>query len=175
MSLTKVTQFDIARLAQVDQTTVSKILTNYPGDSFDKETKQKVFKTAARIGYLHPSVVKPQRRKAIRRKLKAKALIKVRLQDGSLFSECRGEVVNISATGMLLKSLEGGERGLPLKPFYLEIILTNSRLRVPKLKAIPIRFAQTGGPHIKSGCKLGLGIQFFDLAEDNPVHKIVSQ
>lgn len=155
----KVRQIDVARLVGVNRCTVSKVLNNFP-EPFNEETKQKVFKAAAQIGYLHPSVVKPQRRKVPRKKFKANASIKVRLQNGSLCSECQGEVVNISTTGMLLRLLDGKRNLFPGEPFYLEINLTNPRLQVPKLKARPVRFDQKRN-------RLGLGVQFFDLPKDD--------
>lgn len=165
----KVKQIDVARLVSVERSTVTRILNNAPGYSYDKSTKQAVFKAAAQIGYLHPSVVKPQRRADDRKKLKAKALIKVYLKDGSFCSKCQGEVLNISSTGMLLRLLGGKKKALliPLEPFYLEIDLPGSRLQVQKLKALPVRFARKRN-------RLGLGVQFFDPIKPEQLRKLAS-
>lgn len=136
-------------------------MNNFP-ERVSEDTKQRVFQAAAQRGYLHPAVVKPQRRTAPRERLKAKALIKVYLRDGSLYSKCRGEVADISSSGMLLRSLEGG--ALLTKPFSLEIVLTNSKLQGLIRKARPIHFAHQQD-------KPGLGVQFFDPIEHGQLRK----
>jgi len=164
-----VKQIDVARQLGIDRTSVNKILNNYPA-KFDEATRQKVFQTASRLGYLHPAVTQPKRRAVPRKKFKANASIKVRLQNGSLCSECRCEVVNISSTGMLLRLLAGKQKlfSIPLDPFYLEISLTNSKLtKIPKLKALPIRCTHEDN-------HLGFGVHFFDLPHDARLRKMLS-
>jgi c-di-GMP-binding flagellar brake protein YcgR len=154
----KVRQIDIARVVGLDQGNVSKILNKWPKDTFAKSTIRKVFKAASRLGYVLPSIAKANKRVFPRRDFRAQALVKVCLQDGTIHSEGKAVVTNISASGMFLSRLDTKDKTLPLVPSYLEIYLTNSKLRGLKAKAKPVRFAETRG-------KLGLGLKFFDLTE----------
>ncbi|MFC1524894.1 PilZ domain-containing protein [Planctomycetota bacterium] len=104
-----------------------------------------------------------ERRVAPRKKLKARASVKIRLSDGSLYATYKSEVVNISTSGMLLKSLAGKGKGLPTQPFYLEIDLTETKKKFPQLKAKPVRFDKPK----QSATKYGLGVRFIDIPEDD--------
>ena len=157
----KVTQVDIARIARVERSTVSRIINNDSRFSYSEATRQRIFKAASQIGYLHPAISQPRRR-APRKKLKARALIRICLPDGTLYSECRGEVVDISSTGMLLRTSSGGQ--MPTASFYLEITLTNAKLR---LKALPIRCT----PEDKH---LAFGVRFLDALKQQQLRKLVS-
>ncbi len=119
-----------------------------------------LLETATRHGSFRPN---QDRRVAPRKKLKARASVKIRLRDGSLYATCKGEVVNISTSGMLLKSLAGKGKGFPIQPFYLEINLTGTRKKFPQLKAQPVRFDKPNQP----ATKYGLGVQFIDIPEDD--------
>lgn len=171
----KVKLIDVARAARVHSGTVSKILNNWPHDSFDEATRQKVLKIARRLGYLHPRVVKSDRRSAPRKKSKVRALIKVCLEDGRTFSQLKGEVVNISATGMLLTSISGKKKVLPLEPFYLEIDIISTKKQFPKLKALPIRFARMGKARASTGSKLALGVQFIKIPKGDEFLKLLEE
>jgi len=155
----KVKLKEVARAARVHIGTASKILNRRTKEKFNEHTQQRVFKTAARLGYLHPALSKSKPVRAPRINLNARAVIKIRLWNGALFSQCRAQVVNISSTGMLLKSFTGGAKGLPLKPFYFEVTMDNHQLRIPKLKAQPVRC-------INERNQFGLGVRFFDSPWD---------
>ncbi len=118
------------------------------------------FKTATQRGSFRPI---QDRRSAARKKLKARASVKIRLRDGSLYATCKGKVVNISTSGMLLKLLVGKGKGFPVQPFYLEINLSETKKKFPQLKAQPARFDKPN----QSATKYGLGVQFIDIPEDD--------
>jgi len=123
--------------------------------------KLKKIKRAARLRYkTNPVQSVTDRRSAPRKELKANAAIKIRLQDGSLYSQCKGEVVNISATGMLLKSVSGTGRGMPFEPFFLEIYLAQPKQKLSELTARPVRFTQPSN-------KYGIGVKFVDIPKDD--------
>jgi hypothetical protein len=107
----KVKLKEVARAARVHIGTASKILNRRTKEKFNEHTQQRVFKTAARLGYLHPALSKSKPVRAPRINLNARAVIKIRLWNGALFSQCRAQVVNISSTGMLLKSFTWGQKG----------------------------------------------------------------
>ena len=58
----KITQDTIAKLCDLDQGSVSRILNKDTRDSFAEETVRHVFKIAREIGYLHPALVTTNRR-----------------------------------------------------------------------------------------------------------------
>jgi c-di-GMP-binding flagellar brake protein YcgR len=169
---------DVARRTGVAIRTVTQILNNRSKGLINKAVIHKVVSAAAQSGYL-------DRRQAPRKKLKASASIKVRLRKGRPFSEFKGEVINISSTGMLLKSFSGPNKGLPLEPFYLEIDLVptlgpacqrGKSGRVTRLKAKPIRFDHLTRSDKNNGHKLALGVQFIDLPkDDNEFLKLLAQ
>ena len=110
-----------------------------------------------------PNVFQKERRIAPRKELKARASVKIRLRDGSLYATCKGEVVKISTSVILLKSLTGKCKGFPLQPFYLEIDLIGTKKKLPQFKAQPVRFNTPNQP----ATKYGLGVQFVDIPEDD--------
>lgn len=60
-----VTQVQIARVVGLDVSSVNKILNKVPGPVFAKETKQRVFKVAKRMGYDFGRETKPQLKRKI--------------------------------------------------------------------------------------------------------------
>jgi transcriptional regulator with XRE-family HTH domain len=160
----KVTQVDIARVARVEHSTVSRILNNEPGFSYNKETKQKVFRAAKKLGYLHHSITGPNRRDSERKKYNADVELKVRLLDGSVCAECKAKAVNINSNGMQLELTEQKEGVFPSKPFYLDMAIKDGK-KTTNRKGMAIHIIRPGnlrGSRVMRLCRLGLGVQFID-------------
>lgn len=96
------TQRDIARLLDLDVSTVNKILRDAPGPAFNKHTVRKVWQAAEEIGYdLHR--LKHQHRRAEERRFGRKAVtLAVYHPDGRVADEGRGTLVEISRAGARL-------------------------------------------------------------------------
>lgn len=152
----KVFQKDVAKLAGVDRTTVSKILTGYPHDTFPADTIQKVFEAARKLSYQHVALLDPKRRSSKRKRVQLRAKVMCYLDGGRPFGEYQSRVVDIAVNGMLLEQLEGEKHLLPADPFYFEIELAGPFLEGMRCRAVPIRF-------VKDGKRLGLAVEIQDL------------
>lgn len=117
------TQFDIAKKLGIDRTTVSKILTCYPGSHFPADLRTRVFATAKAMGYNPGRVLR--RRKAERYDVEWPVHVEVHLEDGAVaHTQGRAIIRNVSATGALVADLEIEEhRGLPTTMFQLHCLL----------------------------------------------------
>lgn len=155
----KVTQKDVAAYLGLNQTTISRILAGTPRFTYSEQTRSKVFEAATRLGYLHPAVVKTEKRSSLRHPLPAQAHIKILLRDGKVYSTYTAELVNLNKTGVLLKGLAGKKRALPLEPFMLELEFNSPLLGEMRAQARPVRFSQDNGT-------LGLGVAFVGLSEE---------
>ncbi len=155
----KVTQKDVAAYLGLNQTTISRILAGTPRFTYSEQTRSRVFEAATRLGYLHPAVVKTEKRSSMRQPLPAAAQVRIYLQDGRLFCSYGAQLVNINRTGMLLKDFEGKKRVVPLETFTLEVEFDVQPLGDMKIKARPVRFHQDNGV-------MGLGVAFLALTED---------
>ncbi|MBI3097991.1 MAG: helix-turn-helix domain-containing protein [Planctomycetes bacterium] len=117
------TQFDIARKLGVDRTTVSKILTCYPGSHFPAELRAKVFATAKALGYNPGRVLR--RRRAERVDVEWPVNIEIETENGAkTTTPGRAVIRNVSRTGALVGevTLEDGG-GLPTTTFNIHCIL----------------------------------------------------
>lgn len=155
----KVTQKDVAAYLGLNQTTISRILAGTPRFTYSEQTRSRVFEAATRLGYLHPAVVKTEKRSSLRQPLPAPAQVRIHLQDGKLFCAYDAQLVNINRTGALLKDFTGKKRVLPLETFTLEIDFDAPPLGDMKVKARPVRFHQDNGT-------IGLGVAFLGLTEE---------
>lgn len=117
------TQFDIAKKLGVDRTTVSKILTCYPGSHFPAELRAKVFATAKAMGYNPGRVLR--RRRAERVDVDWPVNIEIELDNGHKATvPGRAVIRNVSKTGALVGEVTLDEgRGLPTTTFNIHCIL----------------------------------------------------
>ncbi len=154
----KVTQKDVAGHLGLNQTTISRILAGTPKFTYSAETRSKVFDAATKLGYLHPAVVKTEKRSSSRFPLPGQAHVKIFLHDGRAYASYTAQMVNVNRTGLLLKDFVGKKRSLPLESFHLEVEFATPQLGPFKAKARPVRIHQENGT-------LGLGVAFLALDE----------
>lgn len=152
----KVTQKDVATFLGLNQTTVSRILADVPRFTYSEETRSKVFEAATQLGYLHPAVVKTDKRSSMRFPVPGQAQVRVLLQNGSLYATYTADMGNVNRSGALLRSLTGRKRALPLETFSVELRFQAPGVGPIELKARPVRF------HFDQGC-IGMGVAFTQL------------
>ena len=131
----KVTQRDIAALANVDQGSVSRILNMATRERFSRETVEKVFKVARELGYLHPALVSSNRRASPRKACELQAKCRIIIGTNTVWDEGECTISEVSLSGMLLTRLETPKHTLPIDKFRIELeVLT------PPLKGLKGRY-----------------------------------
>lgn len=160
MKKKRITQEDIARVCEIDQGSVSRILNKDTRDSFAKETIERVFKMAREAGYLHPALVSSNRRDSPRKRVTVTAQVRVVGLNGALFSEGSAEVEEISLSGMLLRSIKTSSGSLPLEPHRIDLEVTSTRLKGFKARCRPVRYSEGDGG-------LVIGVRYESLDDVN--------
>lgn len=118
------TQKDIAEKLGISRTTVSKILTRDPKYYASEETRKKVFDAAQDLGYDFAAIRRPYSREHPRLEVNAPCEISITLDNGEIFDNGRGVVVNMSAGGLLITSLRTERMVLPLQGFKMMVRLS---------------------------------------------------
>ena len=156
----KVTQGDLAERCQLDQGTVSRILNADSRGQYPPETVNRVLKAAREMGYLHPRLLKEERRRSPRKDSRISARVQINLADGSLYDQGECTIANISVTGMHLNGFRTSKMAMPLQSFRLWLTFD-----VGSLKAVNIRSAttwvQAHGP-----AAFGVGVRYEYFSHD---------
>ncbi len=140
-----VTQKAVAHLCGVHQATVSRILNNGGGKLFSPETVERVFRVAREAGYLHPALLRAERRDSPRCPLSASVHVRFVTLGGRSCGEGTAEVENASMSGMLLRAIRTGTNVLPLEPFCVELETRGGRLDGFRVRGRPVRLDEEAG------------------------------
>lgn len=119
----RVRQEDIAQKLGIDRTTVSKILNRDPRYGASKDTRDKVFALAEKLGYDFVAVRRPYRREHRRAEVNAPAEFTIFVEDSKVFDEGECVVRNLSIGGALLSDIRSSKRALPLAEFVVRLRL----------------------------------------------------
>ena len=156
-----VSQEDIAEALGIDRTTVSKILNRDPNYGASKETRDRVFALAEKLGYDFIAVRRPYRREYRRAELNAPAKFTILTENGETFDKGECVVNNLSVGGALLSNLKCKKMALPLANFTVRLRLAGaaglSRLEGECELARFAREAEMGEPE--------LGVRFVNLSD----------
>jgi transcriptional regulator with XRE-family HTH domain len=155
----RITQADIARRANIDQGSVSRILNHDTRDSFSDDTVRRIFQVARELGYLHPALLSTNRRLSGRKRAALPARIKIFVGNHTPYDEGSCEIAEISQSGCLLRKFKTRKKSLPLDRFLFDLEVDTPALR-----------------HFFSRCRLvrisdadeefSLAVQFEGLSED---------
>jgi transcriptional regulator with XRE-family HTH domain len=149
----RVTQVDIARLCGIDQGSVSRILNKDTRCLYARETVERVFTIARENGYLHPSLVTPDRRRGERKEIPCSVSFRIVGAQGNVLSEGTAEIDNVSISGMLLKSIRSSSNVLPLEAQWFDVEVTSNQLQGFRARCRLVRLTD-------SDDALGLAVQY---------------
>lgn len=156
----KVTQGDIARVCEVDQGSVSRILNKDTRDSFSPETIQAVFQAARELGYVHPALVSTNRRATPRKRAAVKAGVTIVIGTNTVFDRGGCEIHELSGSGMLLKNFETRKGVLPLDRFHLDVQIASGPLKGVVARTSVVRFSN-------SQSDFGVAVQYAEVSEED--------
>lgn len=137
----KVTQADIAKISDLDQGSVSRILNKDTRDSFAPETVARVFKIARELGYLHPALVQTNRRESQRRKTSVPVRVAIMIGTNTVYDEGGGMISEISQSGCVIRSIDTKKKNLPMDRFRFDIDVKDGRLRGFRSRCRVVRFS----------------------------------
>lgn len=156
----KITQASIAKLAGLDQGSVSRILRGDTRDNFSKGIVEKVFRIAKERGYIHPSITSLNKREMPRKKAGLLADIKVIGDSGKIFDEGIAEIEAISLSGMVLKNIKTKKKMLPIEGFTIEIRPRHTFFKDFRATAVVARF-------VKSPEGLAMAVAYTSISFEN--------
>jgi transcriptional regulator with XRE-family HTH domain len=148
-----VTQAEIARLAGIDVSSVSKILNRVQGPIFREETIRKVFQLAHELGFTFEQL-KHRTRKDERKKAGFPSELALYAPDGSLIDRGHCTVADIAIGGASITEIELVKGRLPLRPLTVTLDFMSNGSPI-EVRGQVVRMNETNG-------SLSLGIAFQD-------------
>jgi transcriptional regulator with XRE-family HTH domain len=146
-----VTQAEIAQLAGIDVSSVSKILNRVQGPIFREETIRKVFQLADELGFSFEQL-KHRHRKDERRKAGFPSKLALYAPDESLIDRGRCIVADIAIGGASITEIELQKGKLPLRPLTITLDFMGKGGPI-EIRGQVVRMNETNG-------SLSLGIAF---------------
>lgn len=154
------TQADIARLAGLDQATVSRVLNRTPDYRVAEETQRKVFETAQRLGYDLTRVLHARRRAHSRLPVDIPVSLAIRLKKThAVYDRGKARCQDLSPSGALLSHLDLPKRSLPLDSFTLDMEVTQGPLKGIRMGGEAIRLQSNG--------RVSLGIAYRSITDQD--------
>jgi hypothetical protein len=115
-----VTQLDVARAVRLDVSSVNKILHRKRGPRFRRDTVERVFRAARKLGYPIDTLKHPHRRTDSRRAVSLQCELSVYL-NGAVFDRGTALITELSPQGARIEHSNLPKGSLPLAPFVLGI------------------------------------------------------
>ncbi len=162
------TQVEIARHLRIDVSSVNKILHQAKGSTFRKETVDKVFRAARKLGYDVSGLKREHRRRHERNSTEMAVELRIYLENGSHFDRGTAVLRNVSLSGALFGALDLSRKALPVQAHWFGIGAPEGPLKDVEIAGRPVRLV-----HTREGIEIALEFQGLGDAELNLLQKIV--
>lgn len=157
-----VSQQAIADTLGISRTTVTKILNRDPKYSASESTREKVFRTAEKMGYDFTTIRRPFKREYGRTMVNVQCEVVIYLEKGEVFDKGTATARNIGVGGALLTELTFPRNSLPLTAFTMEVHFKGiTNIGNLKASAQVVRLTDSSERD-----KPELGIKFTDIGQD---------